>query len=207
VSTRDRDFRCTLKKLSPLVHVDVADAINILVSSSKDTSLHLSAVPEEGALWYIYPATDAAKIREYCYEYIARRDSKPNRTLTVEAVKEVYQDPIHTQQIYLNSSMREELFRKYGVKGWKIIQNVGQAVLVPAGSPHQVCNLSDCIKVASDFASLENIDRCWQTSSEFRLLTQGTKSWREDLLQLKNMICTSTCSSSGTLLTYRYFRL
>jgi hypothetical protein len=27
---------------------------------------------------------------------------------------------------------------------------------------HQVCNFSDCIKVASDFVSVENVGRCWK---------------------------------------------
>lgn len=27
---------------------------------------------------------------------------------------------------------------------------------------HQVCNASDCIKIAIDFVSLENIERCWK---------------------------------------------
>lgn len=67
------------------------------------------------------------------------------------------------QQIYLDSDMRDDLFRETGVKGWKIWQTVGQAVFIPAGCAHQVCNFADCIKAANDFVSQENIE-CVQQS-------------------------------------------
>lgn len=65
---------------------------------------------------------------------------------------------IHTQQIYLDSYMRDEIEQKYGVRGWEVWQKVGQAIFIPAGCPHQVCNFEDCIKIASDFVSSENIE-------------------------------------------------
>lgn len=48
-------------------------------------------------------------------------------------------DPIHDQLIYMDSDLRQRLFREYGVKGWAIAQCVGDAVFIPAGAPHQVC--------------------------------------------------------------------
>lgn len=30
-----------------------------------------------------------------------------------------------------------------------------------------VCNFADCIKVASDFVSCENVGRCWQGALRF----------------------------------------
>lgn len=65
---------------------------------------------------------------------------------------------IHQQQIYFNEYLRKQLYEQYGVKGWKIEQKVGQAVFVPAGCPHQVVNMADCIKIANDFVSKENIE-------------------------------------------------
>lgn len=32
---------------------------------------------------------------------------------------------------------------------------------------HQVCNFADCIKIASDFVSMENVGRCWQGAALF----------------------------------------
>lgn len=47
-------------------------------------------------------------------------------------------DPIHDQLVYLDSDLRQRLYREYGVKGWAIAQCVGDAVFIPAGAPHQV---------------------------------------------------------------------
>lgn len=47
----------------------------------------------------------------------------------------------------------------------------------------QVCNQSDCIKVAIDFVSPHNIKRCEELTREFRELAQ-----REDVLQLNTMM-------------------
>ena len=46
-------------------------------------------------------------------------------------------DAIHDQLIYLNLELRERLLQEYGVKGWTILQCVGDAVFIPAGAPHQ----------------------------------------------------------------------
>jgi hypothetical protein len=51
----------------------------------------------------------------------------------------------------------------------------------------QVCNLSDCIKVASDFVSPHNISRCATLTKEFRNQNQY-KAWKEDVLQLRTMM-------------------
>ena len=51
----------------------------------------------------------------------------------------------------------------------------------------QVCNLADCIKVACDFVSPENIGRCETLTSEFREQNQSM-AWKEDVLQLRTMM-------------------
>ncbi|KIK53067.1 hypothetical protein GYMLUDRAFT_179392, partial [Collybiopsis luxurians FD-317 M1] len=61
----------------------------------------------------------------------------------------------------------------------------GEAVFIPAGCAHQVCNLADCIKVAIDFISPENVPRCDQF---MRGLRQLNKQWNEDVLQLTTMM-------------------
>ena len=51
----------------------------------------------------------------------------------------------------------------------------------------QVCNLADCIKVACDFVSPENIERCEILTREFREQNQSM-AWKEDVLQLRTMM-------------------
>ena len=50
-----------------------------------------------------------------------------------------------------------------------------------------MANLADCVKVAIDFVSPENVARCEQLTQEFREQNQGLK-WKEDVLQLKTMM-------------------
>ncbi|KAJ7789241.1 hypothetical protein B0H14DRAFT_2397649, partial [Mycena olivaceomarginata] len=66
----------------------------------------------------------------------------------------------------------------------------GEAVFIPAGCAHQVCNLSDCIKIAIDFVLLENIERCAKLTKEFReqINIIDGKAWKEDVLQSKAMM-------------------
>lgn len=67
------------------------------------------------------------------------------------------------------------------------MQCLGDAVFVPAGAPHQVRNLHNCIKVAEDFVSPENVSHCFHLTQEFRALSD-THSNHEDKLQIKNII-------------------
>ncbi|GAA5907064.1 uncharacterized protein JCM6883_006127 [Sporobolomyces salmoneus] len=155
---------------------DAADAVNVLLWSSTG--------PEQTpgiAVWDLYRAEDADKIREFLYELIAEREYNGN----VENARMDQDDPIHTQRFYLDQQLRKELWEKKGVKSWRIHQKPGQVVFVPAGCAHQVCNLSACIKVASDFVSIENVGRCWKVTDEFRQQTKEDKVWKDDILGLK----------------------
>lgn len=67
------------------------------------------------------------------------------------------------------------------------MQCLGDAVFVPAGAPHQVRNLHNCIKVAEDFVSPENVSHCFHLTQEFRALSD-THTNHEDKLQIKNII-------------------
>lgn len=71
--------------------------------------------------------------------------------------------------------------------GVSILQCLGDAVFIPAGAPHQVRNLYDCIKIAEDFVSPENVSKCVQLTQEFRDLSD-THSNHEGKLQIKNII-------------------
>ena len=96
-------------------------------------------------------------------------------------------DPIHAQSFYLDVELRKKLFEEYGVKSFRIYQRPGEAVFIPAGCAHQVLNLADCIKVACDFVSPENILRCEKLTEEFRDQNQSMV-WKEDVLQLRTMM-------------------
>lgn len=88
---------------------------------------------------------------------------------------------------YLDKTLLDRLFKKYGVKPITIIQNMGDAVFIPAGAPHQVRNINNCIEIAIDFVSPENAADCLHLSTEFSQLSDAYSN-REDKLQIKNIL-------------------
>ncbi|GAA6039189.1 hypothetical protein JCM8097_000461 [Rhodosporidiobolus ruineniae] len=163
---------------STKLHMDVADALNVMLWSSPGPDGSPGV-----AIWDIYRSEDSPKIREFLYQRHAKLERK-----TPEAMRLKHDDPIHTQEFYLDEVLRRELWEQKGVKSFRIHQRPGQVVFIPAGCAHQVCNFSDCIKVASDFVSIENIGRCWTVSEEFRAQTRTKSLWRSDVLQLKSAL-------------------
>lgn len=154
-------------KGSTRLHLDMADAVNVM--------LYAAPTPkgEPGcAAWDLFKAEDAGKIRKFL-----KRKFKG----------QFQHDPIHSQQFYLDATLRKELYEEFGVKSYRIYQKPGEAVFIPAGCAHQVCNLADCIKVASDFVSPDNIDRCENLTKEFREQNQSM-AWKEDVLQLRTLM-------------------
>jgi len=145
---------------STCLHCDLCDAINIMVFSS----------PSNGtALWHIFKAANSCKIWAYIWKLY-------NCTLN---------DPIHSQCYYLGPPNLERLQKEFGVVPYTIHQSVREAVFIPAGCAHQVCNFltlqfysssccsqvsneANCIKVASDFLSVEAIPVCEILAGEFQ---------------------------------------
>lgn len=184
------------------LHLDISDAVNVMVyvgvPRDGDCERHikeaLRAIDDAGcdiltkkrvrekgerpgALWHIYNARDADKIRDLLNKVALERGEK----------LEAHHDPIHDQSWYLDSNLRQKLYSEYGVEGYAIAQCLGDAVFIPAGAPHQVRNLHSCIKVAEDFVSPENVSHCFTLTQEFRDLSD-THTNHEDKLQVKNII-------------------
>lgn len=155
------------------LHMDMADAVNIMTYAEKAQN------GEPGtAAWDLFKVEDSDKIREF----LKKRTPSPN-------------DPIHSQIHYLDDRLRKALWDEYRVKSYRVYQRPGQAVFIPAGCAHQVCNLADCIKIAIDFVSPENIDRCARLTKEFREQNKS-RVWKEDVLQLRSMMWFAWVSSN-----------
>ena len=187
---------------STRLHMDVADAINIMLYASPRSDGQTGC-----AVWDLFRAEDAGKLRKFLH-------SKYGGDLTKK-----FTDPIHSQLFYLNGELRKELCHRYGVVSWRVYQYPvrshlkhvtmlmkaqGQAVFIPAGCAHQVCNLADCIKIALDFVSprkwlrdrdvvlgvdlaQDNVSRCQQLVHDFRR-ENYVRAWKEDVLQLYNVM-------------------
>ncbi|XP_034037116.1 lysine-specific demethylase 3B isoform X2 [Thalassophryne amazonica] len=205
ISTEDRKVGTTN------LHLDVSDAVNVMVYvgipvGEGDHEEQVMTTIEEGdvdqmtkrrvyegkekpgALWHIYAAKDAEKIRELLRK-VGEEQGQENPP---------DHDPIHDQSWYLDQVLRRRLYEEYGVQGWSILQFLGDSVFIPAGAPHQVHNLYSCIKVAEDFVSPEHVRHCFRLTQEFRHLST-THTNHEDKLQVKNIIYHAVKDAVGTL--------
>lgn len=173
------------------LHCDVSDAVNVMVDvyegddgdDSEDETDEASLADAElgslscqhGAIWDIYRWQDTEAILQLLHAVARERDV------------EITSNPIHDQLFYLDDTLRKRLRDQYKVRGWRFVQRRGDAVFIPAGCPHQVRNLSSCVKVALDFVSPENAHRCVHLTDEFAKLPRG-HHLSEDKLQVKTML-------------------
>lgn len=156
------------------LHLDITDAVNILVytSPTPDTltstnpNLTKTVPPESAAIWDIFPPNSATSLRRYLNSSITNRNST-----IVNQEREVIDDPIHRQLFYLSENDLASLAQEpYKVKSYRIYQRPGDAVFVPAGCPHQVRNVRGAVKVAVDFLSGEGVEVCRGLVEEGRAL-------------------------------------
>lgn len=136
--------------------------------------------PEEengGAVWDIFRRQDVPKLEEYLKEH--HKEFRHTFGLPVDQVVH----PIHDQVFYLTAYHKKKLKQEFGIEPWTFVQKLGEAVLIPAGCPHQVRNLKSCIKVALDFVSPENVGECIRLTEEFRILPQKHRA-KEDKLEV-----------------------
>ncbi|KAF8803952.1 Clavaminate synthase-like protein [Phlegmacium glaucopus] len=171
-------------KGSTRLHMDMADALNVMLYASK-----CEDGTEGYAVWDLFRAEDSDKLRMF----LRRKFGQGQNGLGALSGGGggggvvIAHDPIHGQQFYLDVDLRKALYDECGVKSYRVYQRPGDGVFIPAGCAHQVANMSDCMKIAIDFVSPENIDRCEKLTQEFREQNQS-KVWKEDVLQLRTMM-------------------
>ncbi|XP_010035268.2 lysine-specific demethylase JMJ25 isoform X1 [Eucalyptus grandis] len=133
-----------------------------------------------GAVWDIFRRQDVPKLVEYLQRHW--KEFRHINNLPVESVIH----PIHDQTLYLTERHKKQLKEEYHIEPWTFEQQLGEAVLIPAGCPHQVRNRQSCIKVALDFVSPENVQECVRLTEEFRKLPRDHRA-KEDKLEVKKM--------------------
>jgi lysine-specific demethylase 3 len=75
------------------------------------------------AVWDIFPADTTDIIRRFLQE---------------SSSKDI-DDPVLRQTFYISTPQMKQLREEYNVISWRIYQNPGEAVFIPAGCAHQVC--------------------------------------------------------------------
>ncbi|MEE6485401.1 hypothetical protein FKM82_014266 [Ascaphus truei] len=194
IATRDQETGTTN------LHIEVSDLVNILVyvgvakgngvpsktgvlkkfeEEDLDDCLRKrlresSEVP--GALWHIYETRDADKIRAFLH--------KAAKEQCLEILPD--HDPIRDQNWYLSKKLRQSLLEDYSVKSYTVVQFLGDAVILPAGSIYQVQNFHSCIQVTQDFVSPEHLVHSFHLTQELRLSQEEINY--DDKLQVKNIL-------------------
>jgi hypothetical protein len=104
---------------------------------------------------------DSALIQPYPYSTILPRPKATKGTMGKER-SQVLEDSSET----LSSRLRSCWVCRFSASSL-LSQCIADTSPPVDRCAHQVCNFSDCIKVASDFVSIENVGRCWK--GEFRV--------------------------------------
>ncbi|CAG8568495.1 3908_t:CDS:2 [Funneliformis mosseae] len=157
------------------LHLDITDAVNLMsYAPIVEKRLENERDKPAAAVWDLYHSAELPRLRRFL------RKIANERGLYIC-------HPIHDQFFYLDKELRERLTAEEGVTGWRVYQNPGDAVFIPAGCAHQVCNYTSCVKAAVDFVSPEGVARSCIVSQQFRKLRSGHKR-RMDILQLPNIL-------------------
>jgi lysine-specific demethylase 3 len=88
---------------STRLHMDMADAINVMAHANNRADGSLGC-----AVWDIFRPEDADGLRQFLIDKYSATHKM--------------QDPIHSQQFYLDSEVRRELFEKTGIYSFRIYQ-------------------------------------------------------------------------------------
>jgi len=131
-------------KGSTRLHMDMADAFNVMLNATDC---------EDGtpgyAVWDLFRAEDSDKIRAFLRKKFApgsatnattngQPQTQAERAAALQIQAIAAHDPIHSQHFYLDVELKGLLWDEYGVKSFRIYQQPGEGVFIPAGCAHQV---------------------------------------------------------------------
>ncbi|KAB1256115.1 Lysine-specific demethylase hairless [Camelus dromedarius] len=137
--------------------VEVTDLVSVLVCAEAPLPAwhraqkdFLSGLDGEGlwspgsqvsTVWHVFRAQDAQRIRRFLQMVC------PAGAGNLE--------PGTPGSCYLDAGLRRRLREEWGVSCWTLLQAPGEAVLVPAGAPHQVQGLVSTVSITQHFLSPE----------------------------------------------------
>ncbi|KAI9429749.1 hypothetical protein BJY52DRAFT_1133757 [Lactarius psammicola] len=145
---------------STRLHCDLTDAVNVCVFAAQKSN-----GSPGGAQWDIFSPQDTSQLRKILSMHTESKD------------------PVLAQNTYLTPNRLRELELSHGIKVYTFFQHEGEAVFIPAGCAHQVSNVTNAIKIACDFVSVEHTSTSISLVSAFRRHCISKQS-RGDVLQV-----------------------
>jgi len=104
---------------STFLHLDLSSALNIMIWTQKGLG------GETGADWHIFSREHKAILRRFLRRHFPGQNNEDI-------------DPIHSQIHYLDANLLRLLKEEENIEPFYVRQQQGDAVLIPAGCPHQV---------------------------------------------------------------------
>lgn len=170
---------------STRAHLDLCHAVNVMVHSQPGYD------GQRGALWHAFKREQKKTVRQFLKDH---------------GIYDGELDPIHSHANYFDADLLALLKEETGVEPFSHEQQVGEAVVIPAGAVHevravnmsemlmltsykQVVNVGHCIKVAEDFLSTDNasLNEFVELAEEFRQRNLS-HSAHDDVLELDRHI-------------------
>ncbi|KAI3795782.1 hypothetical protein L1987_38441 [Smallanthus sonchifolius] len=153
----------------------------VLVSdeSESDDEDFSEAVNICGAHWDIFRREDVPMLLKYLRKYsdkLSRSHGSPKKVV----------HPLFDEVFYLNDFHKMRLKEEFNVDALSFKQNIGEAVIIPAGCPYQMKKIKSCVNVVYEFLSPESASDGIKVSDEVRLLPVNHKA-KGNMVQVKKM--------------------
>ncbi|KAF8952599.1 hypothetical protein BGZ46_003433 [Entomortierella lignicola] len=170
------------------ISCEMSDSIYICVyenpfkKESNEASQLSSEGPSCAVIWDVYRAEDRRLVQEYIEQGImAKRKSR------------LISDPFTFHSFYLSPQEQEKLYQEKGVRPYQVMQNLGDAIMIPAGCVRQARYIHDAILVGLDFVSPERLGVTLDWHKEWRLLNLRRRCRRlADVLMAKDILFYTT---------------
>ncbi|PWA72072.1 JmjC domain-containing protein [Artemisia annua] len=168
---------------SPLEETNNGEEVLISDDSSSEESddEYLNQdVNTSGAEWDIFRREDGPKLVDYLRKYshiLSRSYGSPEKVV----------HPLFDEIFFLDDFHKARLKEEFDVEAWSFNQDVGEAIVIPAGCPYQMRKIKSCVNVVFKFLSPESASESIKVSDELRLLPVNHKE-KGNTLQVKKMV-------------------
>ncbi|TYK13094.1 lysine-specific demethylase JMJ25 [Cucumis melo var. makuwa] len=125
-----------------------------------------------GAQWDVFRRQDVPRLSEYLRKH------------SDEFIHKQVVHPILDQSFFLDEAHKLRLKEEFQIEPWTFEQNIGEAVIIPAGCPYQIRSPKSCVHVVLDFISPESVGESIQLTDEVRLLPENHIA-KEKTLEVK----------------------